>query len=414
MRTLRFDSVGGASGDMILATFFDLGIDTKALRQQLTSLHIERFDIQEKSFSDYGMNGTQLAISTENPERLAHRHLNDIRKIINGSGLADSVKTKSMIVFERLAEAEAKVHGTVVDKVHFHEVGALDSIVDIVASCIALEMLEVDEIHVGPLPLGSGTVECEHGVLPVPVPATVELLKGHPVVRTDEPFELITPTGAAILTTWAGYHEDGRWGMENREQRTEDRRRRIGDTQDVIINTGNGFGHKKLNGRPNLLRAIIIETAPGADNVFDTTDPCLVLECNIDDTIPEILGSLSTQLLEKGALDVFTTSVQMKKQRPGTLLTVLCKPGDRETFLEIIFSESTTFGIRETMTQRTILERRHEEVETPYGKVRVKIGLWKGKDITRSPEHDDCVRCAGLHNVPVRTVYEAAGRTNER
>jgi len=416
MRILRFDSVGGASGDMILAALIGLGIDMEALRQQLTSLALEQFEVQDVPFSDHGLNGIQVTVSVPKPERLPHRNFTDIRKLIEKGGLSDQAKAMSIKVFERLAEAEARVHNTTPDKINFHEVGAIDSIVDIVGSCIVIDMLAVDEVVVGPLPLGRGTTRCEHGILPIPVPATVELLKGHPVVQTDEPFELVTPTGAALLTAWKSRPEvsrrrqgyGGQGGqLAHRSPEHIGSRGEGGRSEVRVMKTANGFGHRKLKGRPNLLRAILLEAE--AEHPSDT-DECLVLECNLDDTVPELLGSLTQKLIEKGTLDVFTTPVQMKKQRPGILLTVLCRPEDRESFLDLIFSETTTFGIREYITRRTILERRHVEVETPYGKVRVKIGSWKGKDITRSPEHDDCVRCANEHGVSVRTVYEAALR----
>jgi uncharacterized protein (TIGR00299 family) protein len=267
----------------------------------------------------------------------------------------------------------------------------VDAIVDIVGSCAALDMLGVGAVRVGPLPLGTGTLTCEHGILPVPAPATVEILGAHPVVQTDEPAELVTPTGAALLMTWkelAGSDTDAA---------------KAGTIQRV----GYGLGHKALKTRPNCLRGMLVESRAGETA---PEDACVVLECNLDDTVPELLGSLCQRLMEKGALDVFTTPVQMKKQRPGTLLTVLCLPSDREPFVEMIFAETTTFGIRHRSTQRTVLDRRHADVETPYGTVRVKIGSWQGKDITHAPEHEDCVRCAREHSVPVRTVYEAALR----
>ncbi|MFC1497585.1 nickel pincer cofactor biosynthesis protein LarC [Verrucomicrobiota bacterium] len=400
MKVLRFDSVGGASGDMILASFIDLGINAKTLQEKLYSLSIEKFDLQITPFAEHDFNGTQVSVNVPESDNLSRRTLKDIRKLIEESDLSQTVKTMAIDIFERLAEAEAKVHNTTPDKIHFHEVGAIDSIVDIVGCCIALEMLEVDKTEAGPLPIGKGTTKCAHGVLPLPVPATAKLLKGHPIEQTDEPFELVTPTGAAVLMTWT--NKTSAFSLQ----------------PSVLSRTGYGFGHRKLNNRPNMLRAMILETELRSPSVakamagrqVSSLSPlaCLILECNIDDTIPELIGSLSSKLIKKGALDVFTSPVQMKKQRPGTLLTVLCKPEDRETFIDMIFSESTTFGIREYTTHRTILERRHEEVETPYGKVRIKIGSWKGKDITHAPEHDDCVKCAEKHGVSVRKVYESA------
>jgi uncharacterized protein (DUF111 family) len=260
-------------------------------------------------------------------------------------------------------------------------------------------MLEVDAVTVGPLPAGCGSFKTAHGVMPNPAPATVELLKGHPIVQTEEPFELVTPTGAALLMTWK---DSGFRGLPRvpRGQVSG-----VGDREMAIREQAHGFGHRTLNGRPNLLRAVLLETTDGSRQ---STEDCLVLESNIDDTNPELIGALAQKLMDQGALDAFTTAIQMKKQRPGVLLTVLCRLADRDKLVDLIFTESTTFGIREYLTHRTVLDRRHMEVETPYGKVRVKIGSWKGRDITRSPEHDDCVRCAKAHNAPVRVVYEAA------
>jgi uncharacterized protein (TIGR00299 family) protein len=394
MKVLRFDSVGGASGDMILAALVGLGIDTKELHDQLESLGISDFEIVTNPVSQQGLNGMQASVKI--PTDPTHRNLVDILKMINGSSLPDGARLLSTKVFQRLAEAEAKVHATTPDKVHFHEVGAMDSIIDIVGSCTALAMLDVDIVTCGPLPLGSGTTQSAHGVIPVPAPATLELLKGHPVTQTDEPHELVTPTGAALLTTWM------------QAVKTNDGKKTPERNALTIQSISHAFGHRKLNNRPNLLRATILESArisvqPDADN-----GQCIVVECNIDDTIPELLGSLAQKLMESNALDVFTTPVQMKKQRPGTLLTVLCRPTEKEQLTDIIFEESTTFGVREYSVKRTLLQRRQTQIETPYGKVRVKIGSWKGKDITRAPEHRDCLKCAYEHGVAVRTVYEAA------
>ncbi|MBA4389060.1 MAG: TIGR00299 family protein [Verrucomicrobia bacterium] len=388
---ISFDSIGGASGDMILATMLGLGVDLALLKKQLASLKIGRFDIVVSKCSEYGLNGQRVTVKIPH-EHHPHRHLSDIRRLIRRSSLDERTKRLSMRVFERLAAAEGKVHGVSPEEVHFHEVGAMDSIIDIVGSCAALCMLGVTGVRAGSLPLGHGTIKTAHGVLPCPAPATVELLKGYPVMDVDEPFETVTPTGAALLVTW-----QEELGASHQSS--------------IITAVAQGFGHRKLAGRPNMLRAVLSETAGGADS--EEHDQCLILESNLDDTVPELIGSLSQKLMEKGALDVFSIPVQMKKQRPGTLLTVLCRPASRETMIDLIFSESTTFGVREHIADRTILARRIEEVTTRYGKVRVKIGTRKGKDITRSPEHDDCAGLAARHGVPVRRVYEqavAAGR----
>jgi uncharacterized protein (DUF111 family) len=267
-------------------------------------------------------------------------------------------------------------------------------------------MLGVERITVGPLPLGRGTIECRHGVLPNPAPATVALLKGQAVAQTDETAELVTPTGAALLMEWKAGGRD----QKSEAGESEDRRTDVPplDARHLtLVGVGHGFGHFKLRGRPNLLRALLLETTTA---VPANRDECLVLECNLDDITPELIGSLCQKLMAAGALDAFTTAVQMKKQRPAALLTVLCHAPERDGLVDLIFTESTTFGIREYATSRTVLRRRVVEVATPYGPVRVKIGTWKSKDVSRSPEFDDCVRCAEQHGVPVKAVYEAACR----
>ncbi len=395
MKILRFDSVGGASGDMILAALIGLGTDVKTISRRIASMKIGAFKIVTRPTSDRGMHGVQVEVVVPHSHH-EHRALSDIKRLIVKSKLPQQVKAMSIAVFERLGSAEAKVHKTSVEKIHFHEVGAMDSIIDIVGSCVALEMLGIDEVQVGPLPMGIGTIEAGHGVMPNPAPATVELLKGHPVVQTDEPFELVTPTAAALLTTWGGVFSLSRRSVLAKT-----------DVQCSVFScAANAFGHRKLNGRTNLLRAMILESDSETRPL--NTDHCLVLETEIDDMNPQLIGVLFNDLLDVGALDVFTTPVQMKKQRSGTLLTVLCHPGKRNEIIDLIFRESTTFGIREHMTQRTILARRHIHVKTRYGKVRVKVGTWKGRDITFSPEFEDCVRCAAQHKVPIRLVNESA------
>ena len=388
MKILQFDSTGGASGDMILACLIDLGADRSAIQAQVAAMSIGHFEIRSDAVTENGMRGTRVRVEIPEPGtghgHAHHRGFNDIRRLIEASGLPQAVKESAIAVFRRLAEAEAHVHGSTVDQVHFHEVGAVDSIVDIVGSCLALDMLGVQAVAVGPLPAGHGTVSTAHGILPLPAPATVELLKGHAVVQTDEPYELVTPTGAALLTTWMAMMAPPEGSR--------------------LAAAGYGFGHRKLAKRPNLLRALLLDTPASAPDA----DSCLVLECNLDDITPELIGALTQRLLASGALDVFTTPVQMKKQRPGTLLTVLCEPGQRGALVDVLFRESTTFGVREHLTQRTVLERRHVEVRTPYGTVRVKVGRWQGEDVTRSPEYEDCVRCAEASKVAVRSVYEAA------
>lgn len=418
MTTLHFDVIGGASGDMILGALLELGVNPVVLRGALDSLAVEGIHLHVEPANDRGIHGTRVTVHAheapgdhhhahdhEHNEKHAHdydvphRNLNDIQSIITASRLPEPVKQASLAVFRKIGEAEAKIHGTTIDNIHFHEVGALDSIADILGCCLGLHLLDVADVSVSALPMGHGTIECAHGTYPNPAPATVELSKGMTTLSVDEPFELVTPTGAALLSTW-----------KTREAPVAGSR---------IIKAGYSIGHRRLDHRPNVLRAILFEAADATPDTRHSTllrqgfagqapDTVLVLECNLDDTTPEIIGALTERLLAEGALDVFTTPIQMKKQRPGTMLTVLCKADDRDAMLHLLFTESTTFGVRETHMQRTILERRIETVSTPYGEVRVKVGRWKGGDVTRSPEMDDCIARAKEHGVAARTVYLAA------
>ena len=386
MKILYFQSVGGASGDMILAAFSALGVDMEEVERAVNTLTDTVMRIRAAPASSHGLHGVRVDVSSaESGAPLPHRTLRDIGDLIRAGDLADAVRARAERVFQRLAEAEAEVHHTTPDRIHFHEVGALDSIADIVGSCVALELLGVDAVAVAPLPLGCGTVECAHGTYPTPAPATALLLRGVPVIQTDEPYELVTPTAAALLTTWQSHVHV--------------------PPGSCLAKVGYGFGHRTLDRRPNLLRAMLFEDAAGAEG-----DTCLVLECQVDDTTPELVGHLTGTLLENGAIDVFTTGVLMKKQRPGTLITVLCRPDDREAMLDRLFRESTTFGVRESTTRRTTLPRRVETVDTSYGPVRVKIGAWRGEDVTVAPEMDDCVARAAEAGVAARAVYEAACR----
>ena len=388
MNIINFNSIGGASGDMILGTLIDLGASTAELQIALESLNIGTFKIEDEKANEHSLSGTRVTVKI-GPEAKPIRHLGPICDMINASTLPENVKVMSIKVFSNLAEAEAKVHGTTTDHIHFHEVGAVDSIIDIIGSCLALALLKIEAVSVNPLPVGTGYVDCEHGRLPVPVPATIELLKGHPIEKTDEPFEMVTPTGAALLTTW-----------KNELPSSES------CSTTIIKDTGVGFGQRKLKNRINMLRAVMMTSSDSTS--AEETDICIVIESNLDDMNPELIGSLCEKLLAEGALDVFTTAVQMKKQRPGCLLTVLSTPANKERLIATIFQESTTFGVREYATKRTILERRHETVKTPYGDIRVKIGTLNGIDITRSPEYIDCAAAATEGNIAVRTVYNAA------
>ncbi len=388
-QTLHFESIGGASGDMILGTLVGLGVSVDELNEELKSLNVDPFEIVIDKVVEQGMSGVRATVKVE--EQHHHhdqghhhgRHLSTILELIEGSKLPAVVKFQASEVFRCIGEAEAAIHGIDIEKIHFHEVGAMDSMVDIVGCCLALHKLGVDGVSIRNLPQGHGTIECAHGTYPNPAPATLRLLEGFPVEEVDEPFELVTPTGAALISTW--------------------RTAEVPASGSYAVKTTYSFGHRTLNHRPNLLRATLYEMAKDT-----TADECLVLECNLDDMTPELMGCLFDQLLEAGALDVFTTPVFMKKQRQGVLLTVLCIPSAREKILDLIFRESTTFGIRERLSKRTVLERSFQSVETSFGEVRVKIGKRNGEALTASPEIEDCCKSAKENDVAVRTVYEAA------
>ncbi len=422
MKHLHVDPVGGASGDMVLGALLDLGAPLEALRAPLAALRFGAFTLDAAPAAERGLRGTRVGVRLPGDAGHDHDHkhghgrdhqhgqdrgrggaaahghahggrapqrgLREIRALLEAGALPAAVRDDSLRVFERLAEAEARVHGSQPEEVHFHEVGAADAIVDIVGACLARHALGIASVSVGPFPLGHGTVTCAHGVLPVPAPATVELLKGWPVQPDDEPFELVTPTGAALLTAW---RTDAAIPAGAR-----------------LVAAGHGFGQRTLCHRPNLLRALLFETAPAAEAA--APDDCRVLETNLDDLSPQLAGALLDRLLAAGALDAFLTPIQMKKQRPGVLLTVLCRPDRRAALLDVLFRESTTFGVREYPVARTVLEREHRHVDTPYGSVRVKIGYWQGEPVTAAPEYEDCRRAAARAGAPLRRVIEAAAR----
>ncbi|NCC52670.1 MAG: nickel pincer cofactor biosynthesis protein LarC [Spartobacteria bacterium] len=390
MNILHFDSVGGASGDMVLGALVALGADVGELTSLLSRLPIDGFQIECVPHESHGLTGVQLRVHVEEHAHDHHDHhhrsYRDIRTMLEGSNLPKRGQGYALEVFRRLAVAEGEVHGKPAEEVHFHEVGGMDSIIDIVGSCVALDMLGVDEVSVGPLPLGCGTVTCQHGVYPVPAPATLKLLANHPVTHTGEEGEMVTPTGAALLTTWATSH-----GVAARH---------------YCQRSSYSFGQRTFAGRPNVLRASLLAT--GEDASAPTS--CMVLETNIDDCNPELLGCLAGNLYKAGALEVYFCPVQMKKFRPGVLLTALCRPEHLDVMLSLIFRESTTFGIRYYEMARACLVQDITDVETPYGDIPIKVGCWKGEALTAAPEMDACRYVADRRGVAVRDVYAAAAQ----
>lgn len=385
MKLAYFDCFSGASGDMILGALIDAGLDFAQLESELAQLGVSGYRLGASKITKQGFAATQFEVTLEDTEHQPHRHLHHIAKIIDDSRLSETVKTRAKDVFGRLARAEAEVHGTTIEKVHFHEVGALDAIVDVVGTCIGLEILGIETIQASAIPTGSGTVECDHGVMPVPAPATANLLMGVPLAGTDEVGELTTPTGAAILTTLSS---------------------RFGPLPAMTIGAmGYGAGRRDGQHRPNVLRVIIGET----DDIGET-DEIAVLEANLDDVSGEIIGHACDLLMLAGALDVFTTPIFMKKGRPATMITVLAEPGKVAALQDVLFRETATFGIRRTSARRAKLHRTHATVQTRYGEVRVKVGSRAEANPIASPEFEDCRAAAVRHQVPLREVMAEAVR----
>lgn len=380
MKVAYFDCFAGISGDMTLGALVDAGLSFDSLKKELDKLNVPEFTISKHRVEKHGIAGTKIDVDTQ--EGHVHRHLIDVLYIINNSSISETAKESARKVFQKLAQAEAKVHGTTINEVHFHEVGAVDAIVDIVGVAVGLELLGIEKIYASKFRFGSGRTRGAHGAMPIPVPAVVEMTKGCPAERTDIPLELVTPTGAAILTALA----DGIG--EQIQLKTE--------------TTGYGAGTRDVEQVPNLLRVEIGEL------VTDTqTDSPILLETNIDDMTPEIYGYIIDRLLETGARDAYLTPVIMKKGRPGIQLTVLIDPDKETEITNLIFSETTTLGIRRMPVQRHTLTRRADTVETPFGPVRVKIADVNGKE-RMTPEYDDCARIARENNVPILDIYKAA------
>lgn len=384
---LYLDCFSGASGDMMLGALVDLGVPIDGLRQALAGVLPPGCDVSATRVQRSGIGAIQFQVHEPTEAGHAgghahHRHLSQIVRLIDGSALGAGVKAKAIALFTRLGEAEAAIHGVPIEKVHFHEVGALDSIVDIVGAVWAIDQLGVAEIVASPLNVGSGTVETAHGRLPVPAPATLRLLEGAPVYSTGVPMELVTPTGALLVTGHAT---------------------RFGPMPAMKpLRTGYGAGGRQIEGQPNVLRAVLGEVGTAAGATVS------VLECNIDDMNPQLFGAVLDRLYAAGALEVYFTPVQMKKNRPGTLLTVIIAPAGRAAALDVLFRETTTIGVRHHETVRECLAREVVTVATAYGDVRIKVSSRDGSVMTASPEFDDCARLATARHVPVKEVHAAA------
>jgi len=391
MKLAYFDCFSGISGDMTLGALLDAGCDIEQLRSELRGLQVPGWELSAEKVWKNGMAATYARVKTEDQQ--THRSLSAILEILKKSKLAAPVRERAAAIFQKLGDAEARVHDVPVEKIHFHEVGAVDAIVDIAGACIGFHALGVEKFACSPLNVGGGTAKMAHGVLPVPAPATANLLQGKPTYSNGVQRELVTPTGAAIVATLCDSFGPPQPSMN-------------------VSAIGYGAGTADLEGQPNVLRIMIGDAAekvvPGYDQEIT------VVEANLDDMNPQIYGYFQEKALAAGALDVFTTPVQMKKNRPGTLLTVLCQPGDVQTLMSLIFAETTTFGVRTYAAQRRVLPRESVSVKTKFGEVRVKLSRVNGRILHVAPEYDDCRKLAEEKNVPLQRVINEALRSYEQ
>ncbi len=397
MKTAYLDCFSGLSGDMFLGSLLDAGLSFDQLKQCLQTLPFHGYDLELRREMRSQISGTRFMVHLDEAhlKKIGHkknghenRGLKAIRDIIDRGELTDSVKVKSMAIFESLARVEGHIHNLPPDQVHFHEVGAVDSIIDIVGTVYALEILGIDRLLVSPLPLGSGFVKTAHGRIPVPAPATLALLKGVPVLNSGVQQEMVTPTGAALATGLAAS---------------------FGPMPPMVVqNVGYGVGSREFQDRPNLLRIII-----GHEEHGRQTDTVVVLETNLDDMSPEGLGYLMERLLEAGALDVVFLPAQMKKNRPGVQVQVIGRPEQKDPLMEIMAQETTTLGIRFRYTRRRVLERNQEKVESPWGKIAVKRVI-REKSSRLVPEYDVCRKIALKNNIPLQDIYQWIDSLNSK
>ena len=445
MKVLYYDCFAGISGDMNLGAMIDLGVDADYLTGELQKLKLDGYEIRISEQQRRGITGTRVEVLLTGDEYMhdhdhghnhsdeyhghshghhhspfsiferlkrriipeyyrelerdqehhhhEHRNLNDIERIIRESDLSDKVKTMSMNIFRMVAQAEAKVHGKSLEEVHFHEVGAIDSIVDIVGAAICIDCLAPDRIIASPVEMGGGFVNCAHGTFPVPAPATLEIMKGKPMKLGAVPFETATPTGVAILVALA-------------DEFTE-------TPAFVIVKTGYGIGHRDTE-IPNVLRVCLGETNEPehhgkCDSIAEstmTTVDTTVIECNIDDMNPERYAYVMERLFDAGADDVYLQNIMMKKSRPAVMLSVLCEPEKIPNIEPILFTETSTLGVRRQYMKKTALDRRYGTVHTPWGEVRIKEAFYQGVKLRTKPEYDDCVDIARKHGISIEKVYE--------
>ncbi len=382
MRILYYDCFAGISGDMNLGALIDLGVDANYLKGELEKLNIEGFHLNIEKDIRRGISGTKATVVIENPDNEKHRHLRHVEEIVNNSALSEKVKTTSLKIFKKIAVAEAKVHNIEIQRVHFHEVGALDSIADIVGAAICLDVLKVDKVVSSPIQLGGGTVKCAHGIMPVPAPATALIVEGIPVKTGLVQHEATTPTGAAILAATV-------------DEFTE-------QINFPIAKTAYGIGQRDVSEVANVLRVYLSESKENLTDV--TTEIATVLECNIDDMQPEQHGYLMELLFDAGANDVWITPIIMKKSRPATTLSVLCNPSKAMEMKTLLFEQATTIGLREYSVQKSMLRREEKTVTTKLGDVRIKESYFNGKRVRVKPEFEDCKKLALQHGKSIEEI----------
>lgn len=380
MKILYYDCFSGISGDMNLGAMIDIGVEKTYLLNELAKLNLKGWELIVGKDQRHGITGTKVTVKQTRHEH-AHRHLSDIEEIIDNSSLGTADKELSKKIFRKIGEAEAKVHNVPLDHIHFHEVGAVDSIIDVVGAAICFNALKVEGVHVSPVELGGGFVKCEHGRLPVPAPATAEIIRGMTVKQGGVNFEATTPTGAAILATL---------GTEFSSMRPL-----------RIEKTGYGVGQKDNHDVPNLLRVFIGELTGQPE----TGHEALHIECNIDDMNPEFFEYVAEKLFRAGASDVFLSNIIMKKGRPGIVLNVICETDAAQAIKQIIFTESTSIGIRSFPFRKDTLVRKLETIDSDYGKVNVKRSYYRDKEVSVKPEYEDCKRIATERSIPIKEVY---------
>lgn len=380
-----FDCFSGISGDMTLGALIDAGASLAAIETELRKLGLEGWTISAEKVKRGAIFATHVKVQTQ--EGHHHRGLATILKRIEDAHLAPRAAERATKIFTRLAEAEARVHNEPVEKIHFHEVGAVDSIIDIVGAAVGFELLGIDEFSCSPLDVGAGQVKTAHGLLPVPAPATADLLRGAPTYSSGLARELVTPTGAAIATTLST---------------------RFAEMPEMTLRAiGYGAGSADNAEKPNVLRLLIGEKA--AQEAGERwAAPVTVIETNLDDMSPQIYGYFVERALAAGALDVFSTSVQMKKNRPGLLVTILCKPAEASRLMDLVFRETTTIGVRTHEVRRKVLDREIVAVATPFGEIRMKVSHMNGSLLNATPEYEDCQRIAAQQGIPLKQVIAAA------